>query len=343
MSTVAVSAFPGGDDIVYVDPVMDAESTYPTDIGNVTFPEVWAPRIYAKGLSKLELASSGGVAVTASDMHALDITADAADGTAVRSGGPALTLGTSTADVLHAVTGDTGTTVNIVAASVEVDADSEVTLTAGGNPTVSVLSDRMVVRGDLDVEGSFNFSDTRTVETLAVTNNFIDLAGGLDHEQSAGVGSRTGVRIGTVPDAASAVPGGELDAYLRRYRDGQGVDAFHASDGSLDPEKYSKASSVFHKGLVYNVNGGTQVAGVKSRASRTNEPFWDLFGGAFRISRVVPGDGVQRASRLGIGLRVTDGGELEITQHRTWLDLVEGEYFDGDDEPVRFVSRFGQL
>jgi hypothetical protein len=82
----------------------------------------------------------------------------------------------------------------------------------------------MVVRGDLDVEGSFNFSDTRTVETL-VTNNFIDLAGGLDHEQSAGVGSRTERPHRDGPRRRLRVPGADW-TYLRRYRDGQGVDAF---------------------------------------------------------------------------------------------------------------------
>jgi hypothetical protein len=78
---------------------------------------------------------------------------------------------------------------------------------------------------------------------------------------------------------------------------------------------------VFHKGPC-TTSTAAQVAGVKSRPP-ANEPFWDLFG-APSLSRVVPGIGATRG-RLGIGLRVTDGGA--DTQHRTWLDLVEGEYF----------------
>jgi hypothetical protein len=41
--------------------------------GSTIHPEIWAPRLYAKGLNTLELASSGRVAVTTNDKHALDI------------------------------------------------------------------------------------------------------------------------------------------------------------------------------------------------------------------------------------------------------------------------------
>jgi hypothetical protein len=51
---------------------MDAAKDYPTQVGPTIHPEIWAPRLYAKGLNTLEL-SSGRVAVTTNDKHALDI------------------------------------------------------------------------------------------------------------------------------------------------------------------------------------------------------------------------------------------------------------------------------
>jgi hypothetical protein len=40
---------------------------------------------------------------------------------------------------------------------------------------------------------------------------------------------------------------------------------------------------------------------------------------------------------------VTDAGELELVQHRRWLDVVDGSYVEAESEPARFLARFGQV
>jgi hypothetical protein len=59
------------DTISYVEAQPDI--TYPPAEAVTTFGPVWAPRLYAHGLSTIEVGSSGKIALSLADVHALDI------------------------------------------------------------------------------------------------------------------------------------------------------------------------------------------------------------------------------------------------------------------------------
>jgi hypothetical protein len=208
---------------------------------------------------------------------------------------------------------------------------------------MTVQKDRVVVKGDLEFSGALKFASINALETLRVRDNFIELSDGREQEVLGGaVGGRSGVRIDTAPDPSRVLADEALDTYMRRFRTPDGTDAFY-TDGVFDSVKYGVANKVFYKGLVFNVNGGTKVSGARTLIARKAEPYWDVKGGAVRITRVVPNAITKRVSKVSVALRVTDAGELELVRHRTPLTFVDGKFSEGTPIAPKVLTRLGRV
>jgi hypothetical protein len=206
---------------------------------------------------------------------------------------------------------------------------------------MTVQADRVVIKGDLELTGTIKCASIQALETLRVKDDYVHLSSGVEQEVLGGaVGGRSGVRIDTAPDPARVVDGSALDEYLRRFRTPDGADAFY-TDGTFDTEKYRIASKVLNKGIVFNVAGGTKVSGARTRPARKSEPYWDVNGGAMRLTRVVPSAITKKVSKVSVVMRVTDAGLLEIVRHRTPLTFVNGKYLEGVPAPPRVLTRLG--
>jgi hypothetical protein len=383
MSVVLPASYDSSVDIAYVNPIMDAASDYPTLIGPTILPEVWAPRLYAKGLNTLELASSGRVAVTTNDKHALDIVVAEHpdvehDHTYLKFANDGFTLSSKLQDVLVTLPSTetagvndtmltsnnvdvvateaitlTGATLNadfaenasISAPAVDVTASAgDIVFSAGNNLTLTVKEDRIVVKGDIDIEGTINSSTVVTVETSKITDNYIDIQDGMLDEVTGGsLGSQAGLRIQTSPDGDTASFGDPLDTYLRKFKSSDAEGRTFYTGNVFDAAKYNLTNYIFNKGVLYNVNQGYGAGGYKTETSRSEEPYWDVSGGAMRVSRVVPSASDDLVYRVAISFRVTNLGELEIVQHRTPLHLINGTYVAGVREPAKVLSLMGHV
>lgn len=379
MSTVLVSTYAGDQfPIRYLGDAtgaaMDAEEVYPVDMGPTILSEIWAPKLFARGLDTLELGASGKVTVTANDRRALEVgvTPDsggafdrvdmvfadagfrigtptqpvmAVDGVDIAltgaemdiaATGP-LTLATSTLSAVASAS------VDLVGDTINVSTAKDIVVSSDGNPTLTVQKDRIVIKGDLEFTGAFKFSSVQALETLRVTDDFIELSDGREQEVLGGAeGGRSGVRIDIAPNPANREDGNALDTYLRRFHTPDGGDAFYTV-GAFDAAKYDAASKVMYKGIVFNVNGGTAVSGARTQIARTQEPFWDIKGGAVRLTRVVPSLLTKLVSKVSVAMRVTDAGELELVRHRTPLAFLDGKYQEGTPVAPRVLTRLGHV
>lgn len=392
MSTVLETIYDPLVSIVYTNPIMDANEDYPVAVGPTVLPEIWAPRLYAQGLNMLEVGSSGKVAFTASDKHALDINVTTIertvggdyDETTLLLPTPAMSLGTSSISVLRvtpvvgapdsadltldaenltvyatqALATTAGTMATTVAGAatltagaitqtsttgaISMSAFTDIVLSAGGNPTVTIKNDRILIKGDIDIDGTVNSTALTSMQTLQVKDNYIEIADGLTHEVTSGNGSQNGLRINTVPNGGTMVAGDAVDTYLKLFKSSDGGLAFYTG-GVFDQAKYAAANAILGKGILFNVNSGTASGGAKTQASRDTESYWDVVGGAMKITRVVPSATNDLVHRLSMALRVTNTGELEIVRHKVPLTLTNGAYVAGAAEPSKVVARFGHM
>lgn len=382
MSTVLVSTYAGDQfPIRYLGDAtgaaMDADQVYPVDMGPTVLSEIWAPKLFTRGLDTLELGASGKVYVDAEGQRAMqigtsEVVPEAGDtytrvDTVFGDGG--FRMGTPGGDVLAAVYDNialTGETVDVVATApitlsadtvsgtatnaldlrgdtVAVSTTQDIVVSSDGNPTLTVKKDRIVIQGDMEFTGSFKFASVGGLETLRVQDDFVELSAKRQQEVLGGAeGGRSGVRIDTAPNPAGVADDNELDAYLRRFHTAGGDEAFY-TNGVFDTVKYEAANSVMYKGLVFNVNGGTQVGGARTLVARKEEPFWDVNGGAVRITRVVPSTLTNQVSKVSVAMRVTDAGELELVRHRVPLTFVDGKYQEGLPMAPRVLTRLGHV
>jgi hypothetical protein len=362
---------------------MDAAKDYPTQVGPTIHPEIWAPRLYAKGLNTLELASSGRVAVTTNDKHALDIQVLEHpdidhDHTYFNFANDGFTIASKLQDILVALPSTetagvndtilTSNNVDIVATetitlaaanlnadftdnasiqapSVDITASAgDVVIASGNNLTLTVKNDRIVVDGDIDLTGQINAASTTIIETSTTTDNYIDIQDGLNIEVTGGsLGSQGGLRIATAPDGASSTFGDIVDTYLRKFKSSDASGRTFYTNNVFDSVKYARTNQIFHKGILFNVRNGYGAGGFKTEASRSEEPYWEASGGALRITRIVPSTEEDLVYKLGYSMRITNQGELEFVQHRTPMNLVNGVYVEGIREGAKVVQSMGHV
>ena len=357
---------------------MDADAVYPVDAGPAALSEIWAPKLFARGLDTLEVGAGGSVSFTADDAVALTI---AVTETAVGSdvvpaanltfpdGGfrvsaaerPVLSLDTASVPAQVLLSGDElkvkaagaveltssaiysagATSADLVGSTISIDAVEDILVTSDGNPTLTVQKDRVIVGGDLQFSGAVSVVGGAD-QSLRVHDSFVELSASRATEVlGSAAGGRSGILINTVADPSRVQEGGLLDTYLRRFRTPDGNDAFYTG-GVFDSVKYGVANKVLHKALAFNVNGGSHIGAARTQAARKLEPYWDVNGGAVRITRVVPNANTKRVSKLSVAMRVTDAGELELVRHSTPLTFADGKFSEGTPSTPLVLTRLGR-
>jgi hypothetical protein len=184
---------------------------------------------------------------------------------------------------------------------------SPTSLSAGGtrpSPSRTIASSSRVNH----IDGVVNSTAIQSLQTLQVTDNYIEVADGLDYEVTgAAEALQNGLRINTVPNGGTMVG-------RRRGHVPQAVQELQRRSRVSTPPVCStrQASRQLgtEQGTPVQRERGSAVGGAKTQVSRDLESYWDVLGGAMKS--VVPSatdDLVHRRH----GARVTNG-ELEIVR-----------------------------
>ena len=212
---------------------------------------------------------------------------------------------------------------------------------ADGTGAVQILSDKIVIRRDVDIVGSIDAVATEET-SLRVADQLVRLAHTDDpataHRDALLAAGKAGIIVDTVPASY------EDDAdYMGRFTDVDGQKLFVYDDSATIDVSKAKESGLFVKEVAYYVNGGMREAGARTPESRANEPYWNIAGGALRLSHTVA-DGDGRAKTMALGFRVADDGTLEMIRVNTPLvwDVSAGAYARDPDAPttVKVVMRY---
>lgn len=286
------------------------------------------PRVYAYGLDTLELASSGRIAVTLDDRHALDIARQGDDTVALRAvpdlalalyasaGADVASVGLAGASATLGVLGGGGGLASGVAAS-----PAAVTVTAASSADGTAASFTATTAGSAGVTASSN----------------VTLAAG---PSSVALSSEGSVVLSVGPTRLSVLPGGTVrvdgnmvvsgvytsvqttqlhvdETILQLATSSNGLPG--APDEMIGPAGLVIASrptvappvaAAAAKSLLWN-NGHSGTAGLMAPgpSGSGNESYWELRGGAFRLSGTDPGTGLD----VGYEFRVAPQG-LEVLQ-----------------------------
>ena len=193
---------------------------------------------------------------------------------------------------------------------------------ATGSGVVQILGDKVIIRRNVDVVGNID-AVGRDETSLRVADRVIQLAHSDDAETAHRDALLATGKAGLVLDT---VPGSYADdrEYVGRFTDLDGAKLFVDDDSATIDVSKARESGLFTKEIAYHVNGGMREAGMRTDASRANEPYWNVAGGALRISHTVPNGG-GGAKTLAFALRVTDTGTLEMVRITTFLVWDEAE------------------
>jgi hypothetical protein len=179
-------------------------------------------------------------------------------------------------------------------------------------PTFTVSGDQVIVKGDLFISGSIDTSNVYSTfvnqESLKVSDKEIILA-------------NQGSNFSAADGPFDGVP-----------NDGAGI----RIDGV--PTSYdSNIESAYDKSFIWNHNVGNGVLDLGTTAGFSNEAFWELKGGSFRLThqKIIASGGSNIVRDISFGLRVNDQDELEFVK-KYWL-VASNDYV------VRRVARFGRI
>ena len=194
------------------------------------------------------------------------------------------------------------------------------TFAVANDDVLSITAGHITILKDLEISGSLNSIDG-SVGELRVEDHQIRVATDTEAESEVAQGP-SGLYIESVPDTSGDVE--MLGAF--RTSDGTRMFISQNSDG-IDQVDVDTASSarIFHKGFVHRVNQGERASGGGNTASRANEPYWDVCGGAMHMTRYVPSvSQLGDVYRFAVVLRVTDGGEFEVARTKTIFRHIPG-------------------
>lgn len=212
---------------------------------------------------------------------------------------------------------------------------------AAGTGVIEILSDKVIIRKDVDLIGNLNSTATESA-VLNVEDQIIRLARSDDpataNRDSLLQYSKTGLTIETVP--GSYVDDG---AYMSQFKGPDGSKLFvDDTAGTIDVDK-ANGSGVFTKELCFHLNDGAKSAGARTQASRLSEPFWKVSGGALHLTRTVPA-GAGKAKEFAMGFRIADDGSMEmcrVTRKLVW-DGTTASYVPDQAaaDSVNVISRY---
>ena len=188
------------------------------------------------------------------------------------------------------------------------------TVAGAASPMMSVLSDKVVINGNLQIQGTLDTINT-TETNLWIQDKTIQLATSSNAMVIDGLAtnSEAGVRIAGFPATAC-----NTDPYF-----------ISASNNPTDVNGYTKA-------LLWNY--GVDGISALGTSNIEKEPFWELRGGSFRITHtklVTDGNGVVTGSNeVSFGFRVNHLDELELVK----------KYFSPSESNYIFkrVAKFGK-
>ena len=322
MPTVAYATLaPTNDAVTYNDTAM----FYPDASVVDTFGTILAPKLYAKDVDVLELASSGKVALTLADEHAVDMSRTGRDVYIAGRNGNSLHLASAgataaanfntsgkieitldsaqlldlSADATDAfVTAKLGRKLDLVSASndVNVTAASNVNVTAqAGSVHTAVIQSQHVgfnVGTSEDV-GKFWYNSAEPVAGMKYQLSVKAIVADSGFKSSQ-IDKNT-IRLGGYP--------GEDTDDASASNDGAGlVVSGHPAGVTTHLERYEKAIR-WHKGNVGMAQLGT-------KGGFSNESYWDVSGGALRMSHTNATTG----SKMAYQFRVNDKDEFELVR-----------------------------
>ena len=288
---------PTGDPVRYDDALV----IYPDPDVISTFGTIVTPKIHAMSADALEIASAGKVAVTLGDQHSLDLKLDASGGAVelVARGGKSLAL-ESASEVL--VSGASGVRLSGAGSNALAFEGSGVTISAGEQQTIN-----LEVGGCNVASAYYDAVDRRAklkIPSLTTDSGFDSdrLSNKLVH-----LGASPGV---VIPDGAA--------------NDASGIRVSGAPAGMSDNRTH------FDKSFLWRGAAADSMSGLGTLPGFSNESFWDLRGGAFRLTNVNQSSG----DEISYVFRVNGNDELELVKRR--LDSHTGA------ETFERVTRFGQ-
>ena len=181
------------------------------------------------------------------------------------------------------------------------------------NPIFRVSGDQILVNGDIVITGNINtsnvFNTTVIQESLKINDRMIVLANsGSNFNPSDGpfdspdTNDGAGVRVDGVP---------------------LGFD--------------SNITTAYDKSLIWNFGNGNGISDLGTAPGMSNECFWELKGGSFRMThqKVISAGGSNIVRDISFGLRVNEFDELEMVK-KFWYAASNAYIF-------RRVARFGRI
>lgn len=180
------------------------------------------------------------------------------------------------------------------------------------DPVFTVSGNQVLVRGDIVVTGNINtsnvFSTTVVQDLLKVADKTVTLAT---------VGSNFSPNDGPFDGIANTGAGIKIDGVPTGFD--------------------SNIAQAYEKSVLWNVGPGNGVNDLGTAAGMSNESFWELKGGSFRLThqKVIPSGGSNIVRDISFGLRVNELEELELVK-KFW-------YTPSNNYVYRRIARFGRI
>lgn len=210
--------------------------------------------------------------------------------------------------------------ITTVTGSTSTSATTLVDYFVGGNNTLSIKDDRIVVRGGLDILGTINSIDT-TITNVMIEDKTLILShssnGILVNDGSAN--TQSGFKVEGTPLTS------DLNIPL------------NVADATVLP--------IYEKSILWNYNDTDSVTGFSPNvgiggigtSNIESESFWEVKGGGLRLTASKPVfDGLGNCTGSNVtsfGLRINHLDELEIVK----------KYFSGGSYLVKRVAKFGRM
>jgi hypothetical protein len=336
---------------------------YPASDNETVLGTVLLPKIYGKGLSALEIASSGSIILSVNDFETMDISSDGTKNTFQAKRGLELDFQPHDSNVTVHVGKHTW--------SSESFGDSNYQVMRTSNGDGYMLSNSLLVTSDATFMGDAYFEG----DTFGVVSESIDLTGSTYIDGTLQVTSNVtfdsnlyvvgdvniegNINVTGVFNTTSVTQLHAEDKIIQlsthsnletqnenSVSDGAGVliqgvlaPNIHMSgfDGRYDTLELLNSSNnkIIDKSLTWNNNGGVEKMGMLLYDPTTDapnlEPYWEMRGGGLRITQQVYNDAADAFVDVSFALRINAREELEI------LKCVASN----DTSDCRRVARFG--
>ena len=216
-------------------------------------------------------------------------------------------------------TGSSGS-FNITTGTIEYDVASNVDFTVGGTNILSIEQDKIVVRGNMDIEGTINTIDYNVTE-LHVEDRTINLSynSNGDIVNDGIINTKSGIVVEGLP-------------YVTDVNIGQNI----YTDAIYQP--------IYEKSIKWNYNDTDDVDGFMNNigvggiatSNIQSESYWEVKGGGLRLTASRPvfdqNMNITGSNVISFGLRINEHDELEFVK----------KYISGNKYVVKRVAKFGR-